>query len=104
MVRFSARGKISCGGFHGTILGLLFFLLYVNGININVSTVLDLTLFADDTCVFMSRKNLHCLAHRLNSEMSKLSIWFRENKFPLNLKKMYILFRPSKIKDVQIVI
>ena len=87
MVGFSARGKISCEGQHGTIIGLLFFLLYVNGININVSTVLDLTLFADDTSVFMSRKNLDCLAHRLNSKMSKLSIWFRENKFPLNLKK-----------------
>ena len=58
----------------------------------DVSTVLDLILFADDTSAFMSCKNLDYLAHRLNSEMSKLSIWFRENKFPLNLKKLCISY------------
>ena len=38
------------------ILGPLFFLLYINDIN-NVSTVLNLILFADDTSVFMSHKD-----------------------------------------------
>ena len=41
-------------------------LLYINDIN-NVSTVLDLILFADDTSVFMSPENLHHLPHTLNS-------------------------------------
>ena len=61
----STRSKISCGVPQGSILGPLFFLIYINDIN-NVSAVLNLILFADDTNVFMSHKDLDYLAHTLN--------------------------------------
>ena len=58
---------------------------------------LNLILFADDTSVFMSHKDLDYLAHTLNLELNKLSIWFKANKLSLNLKKTkYIVFRPSQ--------
>ena len=62
------------------------FLLYINDIN-NASEILQLILFADDTNVFLSRKDADCLANILNTELNKLSIWFRVNKLSLNLKK-----------------
>ena len=92
----SVRSKISCGVPQGSILGPLFFLIYINDIN-NVSAALNLILFADDTSVFMSHKDLDYLAHTLNLELNKLSIWFKANKLSLNLKKTkYIVFRPSQ--------
>ena len=92
----SVPSKISCGVPQGSILGPLFFLIYINDIN-NVSAALNLILFADDTSVFMSHKDLDYLAHTLNLELNKLSIWFKANKLSLNLKKTkYIVFRPSQ--------
>ena len=45
----------------------------------------------------MSHKDLDYLAHMLNLELNKLSIWFKANKLSLNLKKTkYIVFRPSQ--------
>ena len=70
----------------GSILGPLFFLLYINDIN-NASKILPLILFADDTNIFLSHKDADCLANILNTELNKLSIWFRANKLSLNLKK-----------------
>ena len=103
--KFSARSKISSGVPQGSILEPLFFLLSINDIN-DVSTVLNLKcliLFAEDTSVFMSHKNLD-YHHMINSEMSKLSIWFRENKLSPNLTTKQNLFCLDQAKDVQIVI
>jgi len=82
----SSRNNISCGVPQGSILGPLFFLLYINDIN-NASKILQLILFADDTNVFLSHKDADCLANILNTELNKLSIWFRANKLSLNQKK-----------------
>ena len=45
----------------GSILGPLFFSLYINDIN-NASNLLNLILFADDTTVFMSHIDLNYLS------------------------------------------
>ena len=101
----SLRNEISCGVPLGSILGPLFFLLYINDIN-NVSNLLNLILFADDTNVFMSHKDLNYLSDMLNLEMDKLSIWFKANKLSLNLKKTkFMVFKPrqkSSICNIQI--
>ena len=65
--------EISCGVPQGPILGPLFFLLYINDIN-NASKPLNLILFADNTNVFMSHKDMNYLSDMLNLEMDKLSI------------------------------
>ena len=60
----------------------------------NVSDVVKCVLFADDTNIFCSERNLTDLQLTLNRELGKLFVWFSVNKLSLNLSKMnYILFR-----------
>ena len=53
-VRSSPQG-ISCGVPQGSILGPLFFILYVN--DLNNASLLDVILFADDTNLFISHND-----------------------------------------------
>ena len=92
----SSPQTISCGVPQGSILGPLFFLLYINDLN-NVSSLVELILFVDDTNLFMSHKDPVYLAASLNSELNKLSTWFKANKLSLNLKKTnFMLFKPRQ--------
>ena len=59
---------IRCGVPQGSILGPLLFLLYVNDI-CNVSKVLELILFADDTSVFMCHQDIVSLQNMFNAEL-----------------------------------
>ena len=83
---------IQCGVPQGSILGPLLFLICVNDIA-NVSSVLFTILFADDTNVFITGKNIPNLITVMNNELSKLSEWMNVNKVSLNVKKTkYMLF------------
>ena len=88
----SERGLVECGVPQGSVLGPLFFLLYVNDM-VNVSDELELVLFADDTNIFCKGRSHAELFSKANRGLHKLSQWFRCNKLTLNLKKTeYVYF------------
>ena len=95
---YSSYKKVCCRVPQGSILGPLFFLLYINDI-CNVSQLIEMVLFADDTNIFFSHKEPQYVINTLNREMKKLSDWFQANKLSLNVKKSkFMVFKPRQKK------
>ena len=89
--------KIECGVPQGSILGPVLFILYVNDMHC-CSHLLKLFLFADDTTILYSAKNVTDLYKIINNELKKLTIWFEQNKLSLNISKTtYMLFKNHKL-------
>jgi hypothetical protein len=87
---------ITCGVPQGSVLGPLFFLIYINDIS-NAVEGSRLRLFADDTNLFLSDTNLTELEVRANSCLKKMEDWFLANRLSLNASKTsYSLFFKNK--------
>ena len=65
----SSHHFIKYGVPQGSILGPLLFLIYINDM-CDVSKVLDFILFADDTNIFFSHKNMNVIEKTLNEEFT----------------------------------
>ena len=88
----------SCGVPQGSVLGPLLFLIYINDFK-NCSRLLDFHLFADDTNLFASHKNISDLEILINKELVNVNEWLCANKLSLNLEKTnFILFHPPQKK------
>ena len=80
------------------ILGPLLFLIYVNDLH-KTTLILKPVIYADDTNLFLSNKYINKPVNDVNFELQKISIWFKENKFCLNLTKIkWTLFHLQKKK------
>ena len=92
----SALKPIKYGVPQGSTLGPLLFILYINDLT-HSSCVSHTVLFADDTNMFLSHKNLVELEHIINNELVQVDTWFKCNKLSLNISKTnYIIFCPYK--------
>ena len=57
-------------------------------------------MFADDTNFFYSHKNIKGLFYTVNSELEKISQWFKANKLSINIKKTkFTLFHKNSSKN-----
>ncbi len=83
----------------GSILGPLFFLLYINDIA-NCSSTLTFYLFADDTTIFYSHKNIRELENTINRELIHVTNWLIANKLSLNVGKSNVLLFRRKNEKV----
>jgi len=90
---------INCGVPQGSILGPLLFLIYINDIT-KVSDLFNIFMFADDTNLFASDSCLTNLTDKVNTELVKISTWFKVNKLSLNIKKTKFILFQSRNKTV----
>ena len=90
--------SITCGVPQGSILGPLLLLLYINDLP-NTSKLFSFHLFADDTNIYCSHKNLNDLELILNQELHAVAEWIKSNRLALSiLKTNFVLFHSKRLK------
>lgn len=91
----SSSQSIKLGVPQGSVLGPLFFLLFINDLPHYVNGF-NCKLFADDTSLYMSNKSYEKLIIDFHKSTEKLMSWCSFNKLDLNLKKTFIMFITNK--------
>lgn len=76
-------------------------MFYINDL-CDVSTKLKCILFADDTTILASGKDLQLLASEITTELYKLKKWFERNKLSLNISKTKMIVLNKCKGDMQI--
>ena len=94
---YSALEDINVGVPQGSVLGPLFFILYINDIISCAEASVEFILFADDTNIFIyapTSEELYCKANKV---LRQLKSYIDANYLHINLKKSkYIHFRSNR--------
>ena len=86
----SSMQTVKCGVPQGSILGLLFFILYINDLP-KASKLTGRLLFPDDKSILFSHSNPNYLENVLNNELLNIDVWLRCNSSQLISKRQILL-------------
>ena len=92
---YVAKG-ITCGVPQGSVLGPLLFLLYINDMSAAVNCTLYL--YADDSVLLASGKDLVEIEATLSSELESVNDWLIDNKLSLHLGKIQSIVFGTRTK------
>ena len=82
----SSPETVQIGVPQGSILGPLLFTCYINDLPDYLDHC-DVTLYADDTVLFISDKSLHNIKSYMSSDLEKLNNWLKLNHLMLSISK-----------------
>ena len=88
---YSEWEPIRYGVPQGSILGPLFFILYINDLPKTMATSANPVLFADDTSMIITNPDLTEFTNSINTNIIKLNRWFKSNSLSLNIEKAHFL-------------
>ena len=92
----SKWSSINAGVPQGSILGLLFFLVYINDLPNGLPSNLELS--TDDLSIFSVVKDHLNSSNKLNEYLSKSSQWaYQWKMFPNKLEKLFFLVRKTSV-------
>ena len=78
------------------------FLIYINDLP-NCSSLLTFRIFADDTNVFASARDLKTLEQLINNELKNVKIWCDANKLSFNFSKTnFMIVKSPRKRDLAV--
>ena len=102
----SAMLEMKTGIPQGSILGPLFFSIYINDL-VNSSNKLSFLMYADDTTIYFNLEDFENTNRELaiNAELDKVNDWLKLNKLTVNVEKTKCVWyhkrrKPNPIKLV----
>lgn len=92
--RISTMEQINLGVPQGSVLGPLFFLIFIN----DLAFILDLNckMFADDTTLYLSGSDLNSLIIKFKVFLDQMFEWCKFNKLDINWSKIFFMFITNK--------
>ena len=97
----SSWQHVSTGVPQGSVLGPLFFLVYINDLSENVSSIVKL--FADDTSIFQIVSDVNLSWQILSNDLSIIQDWAYRGKMSFNpdtsKQAQEVIFSSKRIKD-----
>ena len=103
-VAYSKLYDMEYGTPQGSCLGPLLFLIFTNDLHLHLQHCLCI-LFADDTTVFFSHRNLNYCEWCIQCDLQVLQDWFKANKLTLNINKSVCMhFSSKEPKQIKIMI
>ena len=82
--------EIDIGVPQGSILGPLFFIIYINDLKNALNSCFPV-MYADDTNIFISGKNIDSMTNEMNIELQNLSKYLQSNRLSLNTDKTHTM-------------
>ena len=86
----SEKLPTSCSVPLGSVLGPLFFLIYINDV-MNMLGDFKIEMYADDTVIYQSDVNHDLASTRLQRNLFQFHRWCVENKLIINAKKTKLM-------------